>query len=440
MAASRNILSTRFGRFATFGALYIAEGVPLGFTATLMAAYMRREGLDVSQVGAFVGILYLPWAFKWAWAPLIDIFPLHRWGGRRTWITGSLLMMILTLIVVGLIDFTQHFELVLALIFMHNVFAATQDVAIDALAISALRENERGTGNGVMFGGAYLGQGLGGGGALFIAGMFGFEAALLYACVLMAAVMIFAQLFVVDPATQVVTDPGKDPVMRQVIGAVTHTAHELFNSMFRSGKGPIVGVLFALTPMGATALNNAVASTLQVDFGLNDTDIAQISLYSTVLAAVGCVAGGMLGDRFGLRRMIGFFYVLSAFPGIYLALRWGENSALPSVSKTEFFTVLLMAGMATGFYYGIRSGVFMGLTNPAVAATQFTGFMALSNLTISYTNNWQGFVAQEMGYSAVLWIDAALVLVPLMLLPFMTPRKPTDRIAPSAGAPLPEAS
>lgn len=53
---TQNILATRIGRLSTFGILYIAEGVPLGFTATAMAAYMRREGLDVSQIGATVGM------------------------------------------------------------------------------------------------------------------------------------------------------------------------------------------------------------------------------------------------------------------------------------------------------------------------------------------------------------------------------------------------
>ena len=60
----QNALSTKAGRLFTFGTLYIAEGVPLGFTATAMAAYMRREGLDVSQIGAFVGMLYLPWGLS----------------------------------------------------------------------------------------------------------------------------------------------------------------------------------------------------------------------------------------------------------------------------------------------------------------------------------------------------------------------------------------
>lgn len=438
---THNVLSTRYGRLFTFGTLYISEGIPLGFTATAMAAYMRREGLDVSQIGAFVGMLYLPWGFKWAWAPLIDMFRLNRFGGLRAWISICLVMMILTLIVLALVDYNTNFNLMLALVFIHNIFAATQDVAIDALAVKTLKEDERGTGNGFMFGGAYLGQGLGGGGALFVSGFFGFPAALTYACVLLTAVLVFTQWFVRDPDAGA---PARAPVanpVREAALAVKHMGVELFNGMFRSGKGPMVGFLFALTPLGAMSLTNAVGTTLQVDFGLVDNDIAQISLYTTILSAIGCVVGGYIGDRFGLRRMIAIFYVISTLPILWLALRWGADPALPSVSRGEFFAVFMAAGLTTGFHYGINAGVYMGLTNPAVAATQFTGFMALSNLTIAYTNNWQGFVAENINYTTVLWVDAFLVIIPIMVLPFMTPREVPEETAPlSEGAPLPEAS
>jgi len=33
--------------------------------------------------------------------------------------------------------------------------------------------------------------------------------------------------------------------------------------------------------------------------------------------------------------------------------------------------------------YGVRNAIFMGMTNPAVAATQFTAFMGMANMAIS---------------------------------------------------------
>ena len=72
-----------------------------------------------------------------------------------------------------------------------SFFCATQDVAIDSLAVSTLRPDERATGNGFMFGGQYLGIGLGGGGALFVSGFWGFNASLIYVSSLMLINLAF---------------------------------------------------------------------------------------------------------------------------------------------------------------------------------------------------------------------------------------------------------
>ena len=45
-------LATRAGRLLSFFLLYVSEGIPLGFTATVIATHMRREGLDPAVIGA----------------------------------------------------------------------------------------------------------------------------------------------------------------------------------------------------------------------------------------------------------------------------------------------------------------------------------------------------------------------------------------------------
>jgi len=48
------------------------------------------------------------------------------------------------------------------------------------VGVGTLKEEERGKGNGFMFGGQYLGIALGGGGAIFVFGILGFNASLVY--------------------------------------------------------------------------------------------------------------------------------------------------------------------------------------------------------------------------------------------------------------------
>ena len=148
-----NLLATRRGRLAAFFLLYLTEGIPSGFTGTAIATQMRRQGLDPALIGTFIGALYLPWAIKWAFGPFVDVLSSERWGRRRLWIVGTQAMMAITLLVAMGVDFKTQLPLFTGIIIVLNLFAATQDVAIDALAVNVLHRDERGLANGLMFGG-----------------------------------------------------------------------------------------------------------------------------------------------------------------------------------------------------------------------------------------------------------------------------------------------
>ncbi len=93
-----NLLATRRGRLFAFFSLYMTEGIPLGFAATAIATQLRRQGIGPAEIGAFVASFYLPWAFKWAFGPFVDVFRSRRFGHRRAWILGTQVMMAATLL------------------------------------------------------------------------------------------------------------------------------------------------------------------------------------------------------------------------------------------------------------------------------------------------------------------------------------------------------
>ena len=164
-----NPLASRWGRLMAFFFLYVTEGIPLGFTSTAMAVHLSKSGLSDLQVGIFTGWLYIPWSFKWLVGPVVDLVYSKRLGYRRTWILSTQIMMIGTLLCCIPIQMSSsNVQLLTAIIFIHNLFCATQDVAIDALACNVLREDERGLGNGLMFAGQTLGIPLGGACVLYL--------------------------------------------------------------------------------------------------------------------------------------------------------------------------------------------------------------------------------------------------------------------------------
>ena len=84
-----------------------------------------------------------------------------------------------------------------------------------------------------------------------------------------------------------------------------------------------------------------------------------------------------------------------------------------------FWMASLAFGAFQGLYYGVRSALFMDVTTKAVAATQFTAYMAMSNLVISYTAWWQVWAITRWGYPVTLAVDAAVGMIVLLLLPLM---------------------
>jgi predicted MFS family arabinose efflux permease len=88
-----------------------------------------------------------------------------------------------------------------------------------------------------------------------------------------------------------------------------------------------------------------------------------------------------------------------------------------------FWVTCIVYNVFQGLYYGIRSALFMDITTPAVAATQFTAYMALMNLCISYTATWQGYLVERIGYPSTLVVDSLVGLIGLLLLPLMRPSR-----------------
>ncbi len=420
---AKNLLDSKRGRFLTFGLMYISEGIPYGFTSIAMVTIMRAQGLSLDLIGIFVAALFIPWSFKWAWAPLVDLFRFNRFGGRKAWIVFCTTMIVITLSVTMTLDLVGDYKLLVALIVLNNFFCATQDVAIDSLAVSTLREDERGRGNGFMFGGQYTGIAMGGAGAVFVFGLAGFGVALLYITALMILNLLFILIFVRDPDVETATSQASLKDTLKTFG------RELKIGFLDSGAGPQVGVLFALLPIGTMALAYAFLSTIQVDYGLSENQIAQVSATNTIAAAIGCVVGGALADRFGMKRTLFVSYLATAVPTLILASLISADG-LHAISFNTLYACIAAHGLLYGATFGVHAAVFMGMTNPAVGATMFTGFMAMSNITISYTNYWQGQVAERFDYSTVLYAESVLLLVPLAVIPFLRNREVAPEPAP----------
>ena len=201
----------------TLCGLYVAQGIPWGFVTITFAAWLAQpgNGLTAEELGPILAVATLPWSFKFVWGPLMDRFTIPRLGRRRPWIIfaqsmailvlGSMLMikdlpgMVWTEAPAGNAFLQAIYPLVpgplAGLILLANIFVSIQDVAVDALAVDLLAEEERGTANGLMYGSSYLGTAIGGAGLGYLVAAYGIRAGLLGQAVLLSLIMLLPLLF-----------------------------------------------------------------------------------------------------------------------------------------------------------------------------------------------------------------------------------------------------
>jgi MFS transporter, PAT family, beta-lactamase induction signal transducer AmpG len=494
-----NLLASRWGRLIAFFCLYVTEGIPLGFTATAIATQLRRSGVGPKEIGFFVGWLYFPWAWKWVMGPIVDLFYSNRLGARRGWIIGMQVMMVVTLMFCVPLELTENnLTLLTSIILIHNFFCATQDVAIDALACSTLKPEERGLANGLMFAGQTLGIPLGGACVLYLIDGVSwlpmlqdgipFEQTYFFvaACILTVTVLVALPMRE-EPLVRKATEGDRVAEMRKELVDYLKTA---WKSFFGS-RVAFAALILAVIPAGAAALNLALQKTLAVELGMTDGEVADLEVVSSIIWAACCVAGGLISDRVGHLKSLAVFLVLMSIPTLWLGFEMerqgyimpveivqtetatevvepaGRNdqeademvtqetvsietetvsvpekedlaatfhSNVPEGLVDSFWWAVMFYMAAQGLMYGTRTAVFMQISNPAVAATQFTAYMAMMNLVTAYTSWWQGVVIEGWGYPVTLFIDASTGLICLAVLPFLFQKAVAE---PSASIPAP---
>ena len=435
-----NLLDTRVGRLVVFFFLYVTEGIPLGFAATAVATQLRRQDVGPAEIGAFVGSFYLPWAFKWAFGPFIDVFTSERLGRRRGWILGTQIMLIITLLACTGLNLPAQLGVLTGVLLIHNSFGAMQDVAIDALAVNTLQADERGLANGVMFAGAAIGSAVGGSGVLFLMPVIGLKGGFVFVAACIALVTVFIVLPLREAPTPAAQRRGAG--LAAAGREMRHFAEQAFRS-FVGTRGAYSGLFFSLLPAGAMSLGLALQNNLSVEIGMSDDSVAWLSLWSQVVSAACMVVGGMLSDKYGRRRTLFVYLALMSLPVLYMMAQLTEHQWImplaaadkatriaPVALITAMWVATLGYSVAQGLMYGTRSAIFMDVTNPAVAATQFTAYMAMMNLAISYSATWQGIAIEALGYPKTLLIDAMFGLLCLVVLPFI---KPADNPAGDGG-------
>ncbi len=368
-------------RFFTFTMLYLAQGFPFGLVNTALPAYLAERGESAAAIASFIAIANLPWSFKLLAGPFMDRWTFLAMGRRRPWVIFAQSCMVLTGLSFAFFpDGLESIAVLGALCFSLNVFGASQDVAVDGMAIDVLPVEEHGRANAFMAFGQVAGISISTAVSAVVVINFGMPGIAALLCVAFGLILSVAVGVRERPGERILPWSAGEASQRsidmkpeswKIIGIDLARVMFLPASLFIFGAAFIFrfayGVWISLVPI-----------VVVQDLGFESTQ------YSTFISGVGFLAAmaglvlGMVIDSKGIK----FFY------GLVLGL-YGLLCIFIGLTESLWIspTFLICIGIVQAFIYqgGFISFIAscMKLCWQKVSATQFAIYMAGANIGLS---------------------------------------------------------
>jgi len=388
-------------RYAAGSSMYFAQGIPYGLMNIAVPAWLASEGVGAGQIASFLAVIILPWAFKLLSGPLMDRYQFLAMGSRRPWVLGAQLGMTLSFFSLILVENpAEQIGLLMILGLLINVFAATQDVAVDGMAIDVTPVNEQGRLNGFMVFGKAIGWGLTSAVTGTMLVEFGLGVTAIAAAAVQAVVLLGFMLTLERRGERRLPWSSGDSVTERRaadsfgklvkgLNTVLWSRVSLILMAIMLLDGFIGGYGHALMPIAAINL-----------FGFTTPEWSQLVAVMGLAGAAVALGLGPMIDRFGAKRMLILTISLVAIHAFLLAQTqylW-EN--------TTYVKVMLSAWVLLGPVTMVcMIALAMTICSSATSATQFAIYMSLANLGSSAGSKTYGVIAEQTSY-----VEAYLLL------------------------------
>ncbi len=379
------------GTLTLLGALYFAQGLPFGFFTQALPVVLRESGFSLVKISA-TGVLFLPWALKFLWAPYVD-----RYGSRRRWLLSLQCSAAAVALALSFLDLSSTLRWLFVGIFVMNALSATQDIATDGIAVRTLTAAQRGLGNGLQVGAYRIGMVCGGGLLLWLFTFAGWRVLF----VAMALLIVLTTIPVWWMRRQLdAADSDSDPhTERPTPGRL---AGAWWSRLRRPGM-----VAFILLIIGfkfGNSMGSALVGPFLSDSGLSLPQIALVEGGLSSVAAVGGAAlGAWLAFRHGRRRALlvgGVSQTLSLGLYVVASLGVGGFPLLVTANITEH----VLGGAATVAVFALM----MDASEKRFAGSDYTLMACAIVFAQGAAGIAAGVVGDLFGYTAM--FGSALVL------------------------------
>jgi len=411
----RFVLENNSGiRYATGAVMYFAQGIPYGLISIAIPAWLASQGIGAAQIASYLAMIALPWAFKLVTGPLMDRYEFLPMGRRRPWVIAAQLGLSVSLLALTLIEKpAEQLGLLMLIGVLINIFAATQDVAVDGMSIDLTPAREQGRLNAFMSFGKAIGWASTAAASGLLLVTWGIEVTAVAAAA-MSGVVLVAFFLVQErdgerrlPWTAgraaSVHKPGN--TFRDVFSGINdvlwlRTSAIVMLIMFLDGL--ISGYGHALMPIAAVKV-----------FGYTTSQWSQLVAVMGLIGAIVALGLGPLIDRIGAKRTLILSMALLGAHALVLAQTqylW-ENSLYVRVMLSVWVMMLPVVMVSV-------IALAMAICSRGISATQFAVYMSVANLGGAAGSKFYGLLADSSTYGEAYTLITLLVAVMLFVLFF----------------------
>lgn len=379
---------------------------------------MAMNGVSATEIGVFIAISTLPWSFKIIAAPVMDRFTFLAMGRRRPWIIFGQFGLLISFFSMAFIpDPLHNISLLTTVGFIINLFSIFQDIAVDGLAIDIVPENQQARANGLMWGSKALGKAATVAVAIYFINTYGFFTAISLLSLVILVIMIIPIILKERPGEKIM------PWARGTIAGINediqlHSWKAILKSLYQVFFLP-VSLIMGVAVFGFSIGRGLIDTLLPVftvqELGWDDTGYSQVFATANLVSGLlGMFVAGALIDFFGKIRMLTIYLslIIILIAGMaFLKVYWAQD--------------VFITGFILGFYIletFITIAVFataMQLCWKRISATQFTLFMAISNLGHSLGSALLGPLKEFLHWEYVILSFILFALIMLVIVRFI---------------------
>ena len=381
-----------------FLGLGIASQAPVNLVGGTLKYWFRTEGVDLGSIGLF-GLVLIPYSLKFLWAPFVDQINLpcsQLFGRKKTWGLLSQLFAMGFLLLLSYAQPATQIGYIFALCLGITFACATQDIAIDALRIDTLKDDELTQGTTLYQVGARLGQLAAVAGMIFLSAHIAWESA--YKLSVLLVVIGFVSMLGVREQKKAISKISFEKLFVEPFKALVECSN--FSTLC------VFIVLYRL----CNCMLGPMAYPFYYDIGFTAEQISIVSgTFGVFVTMFGVFLGGLLLLKFKYRPLLFWMGCLEVFTSIAFSWLAFEGPSIPA-----FLVVILFDNIMAGMGAAVLVVYLSSFCCRQFSGTQYA-FLSALNTIPSVIAGASGWLADKMDWP-LFFVFTGWLMVPALMM------------------------